>query len=213
MLTKDRSPTEPEEAWWRLPRSRQLRSSARGVAQCVAAWRERRAQEMDLPVRFVLPDLGLLSIAQHPPRTRAELQRTRSLDGRHLGGGAAAEVLAAVTEGLELAPFNLRLPLTHSLDQPNRAVTTLATAYVAQRAAELDLDPAILATRADLVDFLQDPPQGRLAGGWRRDLVGEGLRGLTEGKASLSFDGRGSLVLEERSYRRIDKETGASPQA
>ena len=210
LLQKDRSPTDPDEAWWRLPRSRQLRGPARGVAQQVAAWRERRAQRMNLPVRFVLPDLALLSIAQHPPRSREDLQRTRSLDGRHLGGGAATELLAAVAQGLEMPPGTLRLPPAHDLDQPNRAVTTLATAFVAQRAGDLELDPAILATRADLVDFLQDPPQGRLAGGWRSELVGDGLRRLTQGQASLSFDGHGSLVLEERSHRPLDQKTGAS---
>ena len=206
VLSKDRSPTEPDEAWWRLPRSRQLRGPARGVAQSVAAWRERRASQLDLPVRFILPDLALLSIAQHPARTREDLRRTRSLDGRHLGGGAADEVLAAIAAGLDLSAGELRLPPAHELDQPNRAVTALATAYVAQRAADLDLDPAILATRADLVEFMQDPPQGRLAGGWRGDLVGEGLRRLAEGKASLSFDGHGALLLEERSFRSFDQE-------
>ncbi len=204
VLSKDRSPTEPAEAWWRLPRARQLRGPARGVAQSVAAWRDQRARQLDLPVRFILPDLAVLSIAQHPARTREDLRRTRSLDGRHLGGGAADELLAAIGEGLELAPSQLHVPPAHELDQPNRAVTTLATAYVAQRAADLELDPAILATRADLVEFMQDPPRGRLADGWRSDLVGDGLRRLAEGKASLSFDGRGSLVLEERSFRPAD---------
>ena len=92
-------------------------------------------------------------------RVLEDLQRTRSLDGRHLGGGAATELLAAVAQGLEMPPGTLRLPPAHDLDQPNRAVTTLATAFVAQRAGDLELDPAILATRADLVDFLQDPPR------------------------------------------------------
>jgi ribonuclease D len=206
VLSKDRSPTEPGEAWWRLPRSRQLRGSARGVAQSVAAWRDKRARQLDLPVRFILPDLALLSIAQHPARTREDLRRTRSLDGRHLNGGAAEELLEAISEGLEIAPSALRLPPAHEFEQPNRAVTTLATAYVAQRAADLDLDPAILATRADLVEFMQDPPQGRLAEGWRRDLVGDGLRRLSDGKAALSFDGHGALVLEERSFRSVDNE-------
>jgi len=207
VLSKDRSPTEPGEAWWRLPRARQLRGPARGVAQSVAAWRDQRARQLDLPVRFILPDLAVLSIAQHPARTREDLRRTRSLDGRHLGGGAADELLAAIAEGLEVAPSQLHVPPAHELDQPNRAVTTLATAYVAQRAADLELDPAILATRADLVEFMQDPPRGRLADGWRSDLVGDGLRRLAEGKASLSFDGRGSLVLEERSFRQADNKS------
>jgi ribonuclease D len=202
--SKDRSPTVPEEAWWRLPRSRQLRGGARAVAQSVASWREARAQRLDLPVRYVLPDLAVLSIAQHPPSTAADLRRTRSLDGRHLAAGAVDELLAAVVRGLELDASDLRLPLARDLDQPNRAVTVLATAYVAQRAVDLELDPAVLATRADMVEFMQDPPQGRLAGGWRNDLVGEGLRLLAKGNASLSFDGRGSLALEERSFRPLD---------
>lgn len=204
VLGRDRSPTVPEEAWWRLPHSRQLRGSARPVAQCVAAWREQRARRVDLPVRFVLPDLALMSIAQHPPRTREDLKRARSVDGRHLGGGAADELLQAVAQGIELPPSRLRVPPQHHLEQRNRAVTTLATAFVAQRAGDLEIDPAILATRADLVAFLQDPPAGRLAGGWRHDLVGDGLRRLTEGKAALAFDGRGELVLEERSSQPLE---------
>jgi ribonuclease D len=205
MLSKDRTPTVPEEAWWRLPRSRQLRGPARGVAQCVAAWRESRAQRMDLPVRFVLPDLALLSIAQHPPKTREDLRRTRSLDGRYLGGGAAEELLAAAAVGLAVDPSAVRVPPSHDHEQPVRAVTALATAYVAQRAGDLELDPAILATRADLVEFMQDPPEGRLSRGWRNSLIGAGLRRLAEGEAALSFDGHGSLVLEERSFRPVDR--------
>ncbi len=59
LLRKDRSATVPEEAWWRLPHARQLRGASRAVAQEVAAWRERRAQRQDLPVRFVLLGPGI----------------------------------------------------------------------------------------------------------------------------------------------------------
>ena len=53
-----------------------------------------------------------------PGPNREDLRRTRSLDGRHLGGGAAEEVLAAIAEGLELVQVELRLPPAHELDQP-----------------------------------------------------------------------------------------------
>ena len=89
-------------------------------------------------------------------------------------------------------------------------MTTLATAYVAQRAGDLELDPAILATRADLVDFLQSPPEAGLPAAGAASSSEKRLRRLTEGKASLSFDGHGSLVLEERSFRSLDHETGTS---
>ena len=48
-----RSRPDPETAWWRIKGSRQLRGAARGVAQTVAAWRERSAETLDVPPRYV----------------------------------------------------------------------------------------------------------------------------------------------------------------
>jgi hypothetical protein len=81
----------------------------------------------------------------------------------------------------------------------------LASAYVGQRAADLELDPAILATRADLLGFFQDEPVGRLTSGWRHALIGASLERLARGGAALAFDGQGELVLEERSGKTIDE--------
>lgn len=203
LLQREYAETVPEEAWWRLPHSRQIRGAARGVAQEVAAWRERRAQRLDIPVRFVLSDMAVTSLAQRPPSNREELVRTRGVDSRHLGGGAPAELLEAVKRGRELPAGELRLPSIQAVDRPNRAAVALATAYVGQRAAELGIDPAILATRADIVSFFQSRPSGRLATGWRNDLLGRILGHLTDGSAALAFDRSGSLILEERSHRPL----------
>jgi|HubBroStandDraft_1064217.scaffolds.fasta_scaffold33654_4 ribonuclease D len=211
-LARDRAPGVPEEAWWRIRHARQLRGSARGVAQCVTAWRERRARERDVPVRFVLPDLALIAIAQRPPRTRAELEMVRSIDGRHLGAGAAEELLEAVEQGLRMGPDELHLPPVDHVEHVVRPAVSIAAAWVAQRAAELGIDPAILGSRGDIVGFLQRRPGGRLSSGWRHELVGEPLRRLATGRASIAFDGRGDLVLEERSRRSLVMD-GPPPEA
>jgi ribonuclease D len=204
VLARDRSPGPPEEAWWRIRHARQLRGTSRGVAQSVTAWRERRGRERDVPVRFVLPDLALIAIAQRPPRTRAELELVRSIDGRHLGAGAAEELLDAVEQGIHMRSEDLRLPPIDNVEHVVRPAVSIAAAWVSQRAAELGIDPAILGSRSDVVAFLQRRPAGRLASGWRHDLVGEPLRRLATGRASIAFDGRGDLVLEERSWRSLD---------
>ncbi|MHB1987484.1 MAG: ribonuclease D [Acidimicrobiales bacterium] len=200
MLAKSRSDTVPEEAWWKLLHSRQLRGPARGVAQEIAAWRERRAQRLDLPVRFVVSDLAVLSLAQRPPSNREDLGRTRGVDARHLSGATGDELLEAVRRGRSISGAALRLPAALVLERPNRPVIALASAYVGQRASELSIDPAILATRADLVAFFQERPSGRLSSGWRCELLGKMLDRLACGEAALAFDGSGALVLEERSH-------------
>jgi ribonuclease D len=211
VLAKDRSPTVPEEAWWRLPHSRQLRGASRGVAQEVAAWRESRAQRLDVPVRFVLSDLAVTCIAQRPPRDREELRRTRGVDTRHLTGSVPDEVLAAVAKGRALPSSAVRTASGLSVERLNKPMIALASAYVGQRAADLQLDPAVLATRADLVGFFQDVPQGRLTSGWRFDLIGASLERLARGRAALAFDGEGELLLEERSGMRIPEAGGPLP--
>jgi ribonuclease D len=197
-LERSRATHVPEEAWWRLRQARQLRGRERGVAQEVAAWRERKAQELDQPTRFLISDLALASIAHRPPSTRSELEQVRSIESRHLAGGGAAEILAAIERGLSLTGGELRLPPGPVGEAIAKPAVTLASAWVSERARELEIDPAILATRADLVAFLQDPPEGRLQSSWRRALVGEPILRLVAGEAALALNGS-ALVLEERS--------------
>ena len=201
MRLRPRLRVEPRRAWWRLKESRQLRGRSRAVAQEVAAWRESRAAAVDQPVRFVLPDLALVSIANRPPKTKADLAQVRGLDGRYLKGEAGSELLEAVKRGQELPDSEVMIPPTDELDRPLRPAVTLVSAWIAQLASDLAIDAALLATRSDLHSFLRKEPEARLALGWRHHLVGEPVRKLVEGDAALAFDGRGGLVLEERSHR------------
>jgi hypothetical protein len=72
------------------------------------------------------------------------------------------------------------------------------SAWATQRARDLEIDAATLGTRADIELFLMDGG-GRLSDGWRHEVVGEPIRALAAGEASLAVDGRGRLVLEARS--------------
>jgi ribonuclease D len=200
-LRRDRARPEVDTAWWKIKGSRQLRGKARGVAQEVAAWRERAAQASDLPPRFVLPDLALAALVQRAPRSIDELKSIRGIEGRHLRDGTAREILDAVAAGLALPPADLRLPETDRFDRSLQPAVTVAGAWLAQRADELRLDPSVLATRADIAQFLDDRT-GRLASGWRADLVGEPLQRLLSGRATIALaNGGRRLRLEDREER------------
>ncbi|MEA3077397.1 MAG: ribonuclease [Actinomycetota bacterium] len=198
------TPQDPETAWWRIKDSRALRGTSRGVAQEVAAWRERKARSIDKPPRLVLADLALLGVSHRAPSSLAELKDVRGLDGRYLKGEAGPEILAAVVRGLQLPRTALRVPPTDDLDRNLRPAVTLVSAWVAQLAQELRIDTAMLATRADLLALLRADPDARLAQGWRAGLVGDRIRQLVDGRAALAFRrGRGDLVLEARSGDEI----------
>jgi ribonuclease D len=188
------SGSAPEEAWLRLKDARTLRSGARAVARSVAAWREQRAMRIDVPVRQVLPDLALLGIAQRAPSNAKELAQARGVDDRHSKGAIAEEILEAV-RAAKNQPVPSAPPSVDDLDRSLRPAVALVSAWVSQLANDERLDPALLATRADIVAFLRGDAGARLATGWRHELVGEGIRRLVAGEAGLTFDGQGRLRL------------------
>jgi ribonuclease D len=195
-------PNDPSRAWWRIKEARALRGRAAAVAQSLAAWRERRAAEVDRPIRFLLADLPLVAMAQRPPTTEADLGRVRGLDEGKRKGGAARELLEAVADGVELPLEAVQVPPADGVDRSRRAAASLVSAWAAQRARDLEIDAAILATRADIEQLLMGEG-GRLALGWRHDVMGEPIRALAAGEASLALDPNGRLVLETRSGQPI----------
>lgn len=188
------SGVDPSMAWTRLKDVRVLKSKARGVAQAVAEWRERRAMSLDSPVRQVLPDLAVLGIAQKQPRSIADLAQARGVDDRHTRGSIGKELLEAVERGLA-ADAALPPAEGEELERHLRPAVSLVSAWVSEVARKQRVDTALLATRNDLVSFLRGDEDSRLAHGWRNEFLGDGIRRLVEGRAALTFDGRGGLHL------------------
>lgn len=200
LRVRSRQPQDPETAWWRLKESRQLRGKARGVAQAVAAWRERRAASLDIPPRFVLSDLAVVAICHRPPAGEGDLDGIRGLDSRQLRGEALTQLLAAVERGRAIDDPKLKVPPTDDVDRRLRPAVALVSAWISQLASNLEVEQALLATRADIYALLRGDEHARLATGWRDELVGTPVRQLVDGRAALAFDGRGGLLLEARSY-------------
>jgi len=198
LRTEYRGPRDPDEAWRRIKEIRHLRGSALAIAQAVAAWREQRAIETDQTPRFVLSDLGVVGVAAAAPDKVEDLRSLRGVEGRNLRSGLAEELLGVVRSAEGTTPS--RPPTSHVPELPSelRPAVPLVSAWVSQRARELELETSLLATRSDLEDLLRGAPDARLTKGWRAELVGEPIRRLVGGEATLAFDRTIGLILEER---------------
>ncbi len=202
MRTRDRGPRDPYEAWSRIKESRHLRGTAVSIARSVAAWRERRAAELDQPTRFVLSDMAVVAIAQAAPTDSDALARVRGVDRGFARGSLGEQVLAAVREGIEADWRPPRAPRRRETPRELKPAVALVAAWVGQLAHDLELDPALLATRSDIEAFIRGDDDARLGEGWRSALVGEPIGRLVRGDAALAFD-EGRVALEERSRRPI----------
>jgi ribonuclease D len=188
------SGTDPSQAWLRIKDVRMLKPRARGVARAVSEWRERRAMSVDVPVRQILPDLAVLGIAQRQPKTTHDLVQARGVEERHSKGNLGKEILDAVADG-QRSDIDLPAPDGEELDRALRPAVALVSAWMADLARKQRVDTSLLATRADLVALLRGDGNARLLQGWRAELVGDDIQRLVQGRAGLTFDGRGGLKL------------------
>lgn len=198
LRTESRGPRDPDECWRRIKELRHLRGSALAVAQAVAAWRERRAVETDQTPRFVLSDLAVVSIASAAPTSVEDLRSLRGVDGRGLRGNLAEDLLAVIDAARGTQPSRAPVQSVPELSAELRPAVPLVSAWVTQLARDLELETSLLATRSDLEDLLRGVPDARLTTGWRAELVGEPIRRLLEGEATLAFERSKGLVLEPR---------------
>ena len=184
---------DPDSAWLRIKDARSLKGAARGAAQALAAWRERRAMATNVPLRRVMSDIALIGIAQALPGSTEALAHSRGVDDRYLHGSIAREILGAVREGRE----RLVEPEPNGqepLDKRLRPAVTLVTAWIGELANQREINPTLVATNRDIVAFLAGG-ESRLSTGWRRELVGGDIERLLAGEYGLSFDREGRLRL------------------
>ena len=200
VLPGQRRPVVPEEAWWKVGDVRRLTGRSRGVAQEVAAWRERQAADTDRPRRSVLPDLAVLTIAQRPPRNRADLEHLRGVDARHLGQGRGRRDPRGGGAGRGAAGRRAAAATRAGGVQGVPGGRGGVCGLVRQIAEELEFDQGLLATRTDLAQLVVGEP-GRLDVGWRAELVGRPIHRLLAGEVAAAFAADGRLVLEERGHR------------
>ena len=202
LRTRDRGPRDPLEAWRKIKEARHLKGNALSIARSVAAWRERRAAEIDQPVRFVMSDIAIVAVSQAAPRSVEQLEKVRGVDKGAARGVLGEKILAAVAEGAEA---NWRPPRPEKRRDDNRDLrpaVALVAAWVNQVARDKQMDPTLLATRADVEALVRGDDDARLATGWRAEMAGAPITRLISGDAALAFE-KSAVVLEERSRRPV----------
>ena len=175
----------------RLPRIRGMSAASQGVARELVAWREQTAARQNRPVQGVLSDAALVEIAKRNPSSPHKLEEIRGV-GQGSLRKRGEELLVAVQRGLQSTHEPLASGPRPIHPRPDDApLIALSEALVRSRAREADLAYELLASRADLQAIVAGERTGERADvrtlrGWRRELVGEELLALLDGRLSLA---------------------------
>jgi len=185
--------TDPENAWKRLkPRSNSPKFLA--VLKELAAWREREAQERDIPRQRMLRDETLMEIAAHHPASVDELARTRGMGKGMVEGRMGTAILEAVKRGLALPEDQIPKPPDRvELPRGLGPVVDLLKVLLKMKCDAEGVASKLVANSADIEAIAADDNANVQAlQGWRRDLFGADALALKHGRLGLGFctDGR-----------------------
>ncbi len=181
LLDPGRYAGDPERAAQRLRAAARFDRRQLHAARALAVWRDGEARRRDLPRSFVLKDDLLAQLAARRPQTLRDLQRLRAYDPRQgaRDGGHWLEILrrAAELSDDELPPLPWRLAENAAARETEAPLREI----VRRRAAELGVEPEVLASRRALEALLRaawnggDDGYPEALAGWRRQVVGEEL--------------------------------------
>ena len=162
---------EPLEAWRRIKGWQRLPTAAFPRLRQLAAWRERRAQDLDRPRRWVMDDDTLIALATRPPRNLHALLHGGMLPPGLRGAAEAIMVaLEAAQDGEAEAP-----PAWTPMRAEERARFDRLTTAIDRLAASLELPASLLLSRAELERVARNQTSLDQLSGWRADLLREPL--------------------------------------
>ncbi|KAB7740505.1 ribonuclease D [Parvibaculum sedimenti] len=189
--------TRPEDAWKRL-KVRFKGSKGLAVLVEVAAWRERQAQDRDLPRSRVLKDDALAEIATQIPRSLEELDRLRAVPKGLSNNRSAAALMEAIERGLNMPED--QIPVVKDAEPLPPGIgplVELLKVLLAMRCEEHEVAQKLIAKVSDLEHIAaHDEADVPALKGWRREVFGADALRLKRGELAIGAKGKRIILIE-----------------
>jgi len=171
LVNKYREKTPDEQLYLGFSGGWKLKPQQQGLLQHLAQWREQTARQNNTPKTFIAKDAQLYALVEKRPRSRGQLAELGFQGSQIRRYGE--QLLEQVKVGQDCAApaVTIARPLTKGQQKEYKVLRDV----VAQRAEELNVPADLLASKAQLVAYLQARlanagrvvEQTPFTGGWR----------------------------------------------
>ncbi|MEM8692822.1 MAG: ribonuclease D [Pseudomonadota bacterium] len=180
---------EPEHAWKRV-RTRTNSPRFLAVVQTLAAFRERYAQERNIPRNRVFKDDALIELAGNKPKSADDLGRSRLLLREARRGDIGDGILTAVAAGEAMAPGDMPQPdRSRERLQVNPALADLLRVLLKAKTESAGVAAKLIAPAADLDAIAAGMRDVPALHGWRKEVFGADALRLCDGQIALAAEG------------------------
>jgi len=187
---------EPKDAWRRL----KIRSGNKRlltIAAALAEWREKEAQQRDIPRNRVLKDEALMEIAAHPPSKFKALSDIRGIQSGFASGKLGKSLFATLKEAREGAVSEHVLPTPGRRRGASPPALDLLKTLLRLRANEYGVAARLIADAEDVERLAAGHDDNHPAlHGWRGKVFGNDARALRQGRLAITLINGEAAVIE-----------------
>lgn len=189
---------DEQERYKKLKHVMQLNRRQMAAAREMAAWREIEARKRNVPRKWILTDEQIVESCKREPRRIDDLFMVRGVRERLTTRDARA-LLELITAALDSSPEAWpEIPHPGRSERNVDANVDLLMAIVRLRAREYDIAIPTLASHSDLIKIARGHYDDiDILKGWRRELIGDELLDLLEGRLTLSIED-GNVVVAQK---------------
>ena len=178
---------DPEEAWKRV-KIQSRKADVLGRLKALAAWREREAQDKDLPRGRIMKDETLADIAGHPPREQKDLAKKRGLSGAWANNDIGRRMMKVLQSAEPLDSDDM--PDRKNRQGPGRdgaLVADLLKLLLKIRSRDIDVASRLIAKAGDLERLAAgERDEMPMLEGWRYEQFGRDALDLVEGRLAFA---------------------------
>ena len=189
---------EPLDIWQRVKGWRKLKGVQLAILQQLAAWREEVARKQNRPRGRILKDDLLVEICRRKPRDIDQLGKLRGIDpgfqrrhGKHIVDRVGKALALPESEW----PRHPRTHIQPTLQQ--QSLADLMQCLVRLRGQQHQIAPASLTARKELEAIASGARDLPVLKGWKREIIGDALLRLAEGRLQLRVGKQGQVSIQE----------------
>lgn len=188
---------DPEDAWQRV-KIKSPKPQTLAVLKALAAWREQRAQDKDIPKNWVMRDETLADMAARVPKDVAGLKKIRNISDKVADGNSGQKLLKIIDKALQSDPKSWP-EVTRKKPPSPRVVATIEVLKMLLKicAANQAVAAKLIACAADLEAIAKhDEADVPALKGWRREIFGDYALRLKKGEIAIGLKD-GKIVMIE----------------
>jgi len=197
LMDKENYLVQPADAWKRL-KMKVNRPRDLAMMQELAAWRERKAQQQDVPRGRVVKDDALYELAQQQPSSAKAFDRLRSFSKGFGRSSSAEEIIQIVAQVQAIDKDDLpKVPRKPNGPSPKGAIGDLLRVLLKAVSENEGVAPRIIASSDDIDQIvLDDNADVPALTGWRREVFGNQALSIKSGKMALGATPDGIVPVE-----------------